>query len=296
MRKFAKFSLRALLVFTAIAGITFAVIRRRVKAQQAVVDLVERNGGHLRYDYSFPSGIQNGVNATFDANAESSTPKFLTDLFGVDLFHSIVFVSLDAPQDDTHESSDEALEILGRLPSLYSLEFDSRSVRDESLAHLHGLRNLRHLRMIYAPISDDGIRQLSPLKQLREVLFEAETDISDAGMQTLGSLPSIEYINVRSSSLSNAGLRALADSRTLRGIYVSNAPGKITVDDEGMKHLSGLENLEMLVLFESSVTDEGLVHLESLKKLKNLNLGSPDVTQDAKTTLINKIPGLKIHF
>ncbi len=65
------------------------------------------------------------------------------------------------------------------------------------------------------------------------------------------------------------------------------------VTDAGLRHLSGLANLELLNVQYRNVGDEGLKHLRGLTKLKDLDLDSTKVT-DAGLEHLRGLTSLRV--
>ncbi|MDQ1436658.1 MAG: hypothetical protein QOK43_287 [Acidimicrobiaceae bacterium] len=88
----------------------------------------------------------------------------------------------------------------------------------------------------------------------------------------------------------NACLAALARLTSLSAIMSQGE-----VDDEGLKHLSGMTNLGMLVVQVGAVTAEGIGHLARLPNLARLVLAGP-VSADALRPLADapRLGGLQI--
>ena len=64
------------------------------------------------------------------------------------------------------------------------------------------------------------------------------------------------------------------------------------VTDEGLKHLSGLTELEDLDLYGVKVTDSGIEHLSKLKKLRRLNLLGAQIS-DASAGILSGLEELR---
>ena len=66
------------------------------------------------------------------------------------------------------------------------------------------------------------------------------------------------------------------------------------LDDEGVKHLSGLSTLEELTLNSPNVTDASIEHLAGLKNLRVIHLGSTKITEAGKQRLQELLPKVEI--
>ena len=68
------------------------------------------------------------------------------------------------------------------------------------------------------------------------------------------------------------------------------------MSDTGLEHLSGLQGLTYLNLYQTAVTDSGLSHLKGLKKLKNLYLWQTEVTPAGVEKLQESLPDCAINL
>ena len=66
------------------------------------------------------------------------------------------------------------------------------------------------------------------------------------------------------------------------------------VTDVGLAHLTGLANLQTLVLTQTKVTDAGLAHLKGLTNLQDLWLGNTKVTEAGVNKLQKALPNCQI--
>ena len=62
------------------------------------------------------------------------------------------------------------------------------------------------------------------------------------------------------------------------------------ITDNGLKCISGLENMEFLDLSETQVTDAGLRHLSKLTKLSELHLWNTRVTEQEAGEFEERMP------
>jgi hypothetical protein len=66
------------------------------------------------------------------------------------------------------------------------------------------------------------------------------------------------------------------------------------VDDDAMRHLSGLTGLRTLDLARTQVTDAGLDHLRHLAQLQQLHLAATGTTPQGRSRLTSRLPQLTI--
>jgi len=72
------------------------------------------------------------------------------------------------------------------------------------------------------------------------------------------------------SQLRDEDLACLAGLKNLTNLQFV-WPQRMAIGDQGLKHLAGLTNLQLLVV-GSKVTDEGLGYMSNMKKLQNLTI------------------------
>ena len=78
--------------------------------------------------------------------------------------------------------------------------------------------------------------------------------------------------------------------------YLKRYPNPDTqITDQGLRHLSALTEVEVLVLQGSQISDEGLKHLEGLKNLRKLWLVCPQVTAEGVENLQRALPKCTIQ-
>ena len=66
------------------------------------------------------------------------------------------------------------------------------------------------------------------------------------------------------------------------------------VDDDALRHLSGLTGLRTLDLAATKVTDAGLEHLEQLAGLQQLQLAETETTAEGRSHLASQLSQLTI--
>ncbi|MGZ0172538.1 MAG: leucine-rich repeat domain-containing protein [Planctomycetales bacterium] len=140
-------------------------------------------------------------------------------------------------------------------------------------------------------ISDSALEQLAGLRRLRSVLLN-ETGVTDAGMATLGKIPTLQNVDLRGCTISNAGLEPLAALSELKALRLSGESGATSVDDDGMVHVAKMKNLKALLLDFLWVSEVGLEQLAGLDRLEELYLAKTLVGDDALATM-SQFPRLK---
>ena len=79
--------------------------------------------------------------------------------------------------------------------------------------------------------------------------------ITDAGLETLGTLKRLEHLDLEDNQLSDEGGAHLANLQSLR---VLNLSRNVSITDASIEALSGLTDLRILTLTETGFSAEGI--------------------------------------
>jgi hypothetical protein len=112
-------------------------------------------------------------------------------------------------------------------------------------------------------------------------------------LQKLGfSVERVVWVNLNCSGISDDGLKHLSGLTNLEWLEID----RTRISDDGLKHLSGLTNLVWLALDGTDITDDGLKHLSSLTNLQRLSLCGTQVTDDGGMMLQESLPNCIIEY
>lgn len=140
-------------------------------------------------------------------------------------------------------------------------------------------------------IGDSALEYLIGLRRVRSVLLN-ETSVTDAGMATVGKVATLQNVDLRDCTISNAGLEPLAELSQLKALRLSGKSGATSVDDDGLVHVAKMKNLKALLLDFLWISEIGLEQLAGLDKLEELYLAKTLVGDDALATM-SQFPRLK---
>jgi hypothetical protein len=139
--------------------------------------------------------------------------------------------------------------------------------------------------------ADPAIERLADLPRLRSVRL-AGTQVTDAGMATLGRIKTLQNLDLRECPITNDGLQHVADLKRLRGLKLAGKEGRQAVDDAGLVHLAGLHELKALACDYLWVSADGLGQLGTCERLEELYLAGT-LAEDDALPWISKLPRLK---
>ena len=262
-RRRFQFSLRTLLIFTAIVAIPCAWLGRKVeqkRKEREAVAAITKLGGFVRYDFEFDKS------GRALPNAEPPGANWLRNLLGENFFTEIQGVVL-GKRANIPTPGDAGLVSLSEFSHIQMLMLTDADVTDIGLENLQGLRQLKWLYLSGTKVTSAGMVHLNGLTQLLR-LDLSKTKISDAGLAHLTGLTSLSKLALRDTNVS----------------------------DSGLVHLEGLAQLNELDLSGTNVGDAGLVHLKRLTSLRTLHLELNNVTHAGFDDLQNTLPKCAISF
>jgi Leucine-rich repeat (LRR) protein len=179
---------------------------------------------------------------------------------------------------------------------LYGLGFSVLLVEpdkpsDQCMEHIAHLTGLKHLSLDRTDVTDKGFKYIGSLSSLE--YLDLPYRVTDGGMAYLGELSSLKglYLGELGSQVTDAGLRHLAKLTALEELALWGEH----MGDAGLVHLRGLPRLEYLCLYSTHFTDNGLVHLQNLPALRILSVyeGRASIT-NAGLVHIAQMPKLEI--
>lgn len=162
---------------------------------------------------------------------------------------------------------------------------------------------------------DGDVRLLEAMPALRRVDLR-DSNVTDAGLASLGSLVRLESLDLSGTKVSGQGLARIAHLPALRSISLEDvdltdrdlalltrfkslktlrlASSRMT--DDGLKQIaaiSTLERLELKYTNQTSITDAGIEHLKDMKSLRTVYFNTTGFTDAAINDLRSAVPGLR---
>ncbi|NQT17194.1 MAG: hypothetical protein HQ582_30855 [Planctomycetes bacterium] len=116
------------------------------------------------------------------------------------------------------------------------------------------------------------------------------TDVTDAGMATVGRLRSLRDLDLSGTSITDAGMGQLVGLQKLQGLSLDATE----VTDEGMRSLELLAELDFVSLEHTRVGDAAIDRLSKLPNLGTLSVRDTQVTRERAAVLFRSHPGSAI--
>lgn len=130
-------------------------------------------------------------------------------------------------------------------------------------------------------------------EQQRLSVINASDKFGDKELATLAPIAfTLSWVDLARSQVTDAGLATIGKFANLERLHLENT--KVT--DAGVAQLAGLKNLEYLNLYGTKVTDAGIAKLATATGLKKLFVWQTAVTQAGAKALEAKIPGLVVNI
>lgn len=101
-----------------------------------------------------------------------------------------------------------------------------------------------------------------------------ETEVTDATLADLASLPDLKSVCLRQTLLTDQGIASLARASHLDTLYIDSS----TITDAGLENLENLQHLKNLILAGKQFTDVGIRNVARLRSLGHLSLSSVPLT------------------
>ena len=139
-------------------------------------------------------------------------------------------------------------------------------------------------------VTDADLVLLEALPEL-EVLDLRLTSVGDAGVAHLRGTKALRFLNLFRTRLTDTGLDHLAGSAGLETLLV----GGTQVTDVGLARLKAFPRLRKLSVFDTQAGDAGLEHLHGLSRLEILLLGKSRVTAAGRERLSAALPGVRFE-
>ena len=225
-RRWFQFSLRTLLLLTAVFAFGMGMWSHRARQQKQAVTAILELGGSVYYDYHLENPDTPNV---FDPKASPGAPKWLRAFVADEYFHTVVFVSL---RDTT--AADDDLQVLCELPRVENLDLTNTKITGAGLAHLRHLTGLKYLGLWQTQVDDAGLAHIAGLTKLQTLMLD-NTKVTYEGMHQLQGLANIEEW----LGLCHTG-----------------------VTDQGLEHFRGFKKLRSLNLRGTGVTAAGVERLK----------------------------------
>jgi len=188
--------------------------------------------------------------------------------------------------------TDRGIKQLAALPKLETLLLTNSNVSDASVEVLGQIPKLTYLYLHRTRITEAGYKKLQaalPTCKIEWTAGDVDREIGELVLKrggTLGITTPAGFIEIK------RGDKLPEGKFTIKGL---NAELSKEVQDDDVKRIAQLRELDTLIIASTSVTNEGIAHLTALPQLHALFVGGLPLTDDGILPL-KKFSLLKLHI
>ena len=199
--------------------------------------------------------------------------------------------------------TDAGMDDLAKLTNLRRLSLMAGSITNEGPAKLKTLQSLERLSLRSKNVTISGLSGLNALKNLTEL--RAEDIKQDNSGLNISGLLKLERLTLSTPPKSpdvivDADLACLSKLKRLRNFVIqpSKKRGNMDISGEGLKHLAGLTELQILRLGGPNLKDEDFRYFANMKNLLDLYVNGGSLTDDCLRHLevLPQLRSLKIYM
>jgi hypothetical protein len=202
--------------------------------------------------------------------------------------------------------NDGGMYYLRPLTRLEQLSIPLDEVSADGLIHL---REIVNLKSFGGRIDDAGMRQLTGLQALEVLKISQDSEMTDAGLESIGRLKRLKTLTLLAPQIEGAGLRHIAPLPDLQDLVLGAGVRDLTampefkslrelnlsgtaVNDEALTPLAECHRLEILSLDQTAIGDKGIKELSRLTCLRSISLRDTQVG-DAGLMSLQPLPKLR---
>jgi Leucine-rich repeat (LRR) protein len=152
---------------------------------------------------------------------------------------------------------------------------------DSDMPLLVQLKELKRLDLSLTRISDRGLRSLKTAAAIEELNLNFAEQITDDGAATVKGWKHIRRLNLRGTKITDATLEFLSGVPSLEWLDI----GWAQITDTGLAHLASLTNLHHLAMGGNKLTDTSLEFLRQMPQVEYLDLSGTQRTDSGLWTL-----------
>jgi Leucine-rich repeat (LRR) protein len=242
--------------------------------------------------------LRSRVSESLGAVLEASKihPRLLDLEREVSAWGGVVTLEPGGPAWMRAEAGDRAMHVFDRLTVLglndksspHSKDYKlNNRVNDAWLDRLRELPDLRSLDIANADVHGPGLQHVGTLRSL-ESLNLTLLPISDDALGALSGLSHLKSLGLASTKITGTGIEGLGRLRNLENLNCHSTPA----NDEGLARIGQVPSLKRLEIVHTQFTDAGTRALSGLVNLERLHLGSRRAT-GAGLVFLRDLPRLR---
>jgi hypothetical protein len=206
-RRWLQFSLRTLLIMTALSSAWLAFYYVPANRADRALKALQNIGVDVSYDYQRVPGTSNHA---YSFLVPKPGPALLRSIFGEGFLQHAD--SLHLNQKPLKPNNAKLIE---RLPTLSQLWLDGCGIGDEQMPYFSNLRNLDFLLLRDNQITGNGLASIKNLTKLQSLVL-SHNRIDDDALSSLEKLADLESLWLDGTNVSDDGLKKLAHLQKLK--------------------------------------------------------------------------------
>ncbi len=191
------------------------------------------------------------------------------------------------------DATDDALQPLGNLTQLKSLQLGDKYLTDRDLAFLKPLHDLTWLWLNGKSkgLHGSGFGALSPLTRLTSLDLDG-SGVEDETMAPIGKLVALEDLDLSRTWITGKGLASLASLSRLKKLQLN---GCRRLQSSSLEALAKIPHLEVLLVNDYPLDNHAIESLKKLTSLRQLYVDTSGVPISAFRHLQSSLPNCSIN-
>ena len=288
-RWWPRFSIRLLLVITAIVG-GFLALRQRSVSQHAAADRLIKKG--VKFGLSEEADSQSRFSKLLFGDDQYDTAITITvkrcELSQAEWQLLPLFPGVKQLQIESTETSG-ALSQVAKLPKLTMLWIEDSAISAEDFRLICGCEQLAYLILPGVELAGADFSQLRSLARLQNIYLRGE-HVTDHALHGVAQLPQVTSLVIVAARVTDAGCADVAKLPQLRNLMLESTP--VT---GSCLHGLGDSKIESLDLYGTKVGSAAIDDLIAMRKLKIVTLSTTKVTKEDIARLKTARPNLSIR-
>lgn len=139
----------------------------------------------------------------------------------------------------------------------------------------------RHFNQPLQGFHDRVLKEITPDERI--VILHLTSDaLTDEGLETIGTMATLEDLELTSSQITDAGLAHLRNLRNLKELRI--VADQMT--DAGVAYFRDLPHLENLTVASVELTEESFAHVAAIKSLRYGSIHDSQITKEQQTAFL----------
>jgi internalin A len=170
-----------------------------------------------------------------------------------------------------------------------AVDLRSSWITDSDMPRIAELRDLRQLDVSLTRISDRGLRALKTAPAIEDLNLYFVEQVSDESTAIFRNWKHLKRLNLHGTKITDATLEILEGVPSLEWLDI----GWAQITDTGLDHLSSLNNLRSLATGGNKLTGAALQVLRQLPQLEYLDIGGTQRTDSGLWSMLLTEEGLQ---